>query len=69
MGLQAIEWQAYWLDDAWTKAGKEHGYIRGVGYTSGRALCGYEPAWNCNTMYGHAPRCKRCEAKVEKLGY
>ena len=69
MGLQAITWQAYWLDDAWTKPGKDHAFVRGVcgmGYT---ALCGYEPAYNANTMYNEQPRCKRCEAKQKKLDY
>lgn len=67
MGLQAISWQAYWLDTAWTRPGKEHAFVRGVGHTADRALCGYEPAWDCNTMYGYQSRCKRCEQKVEKL--
>lgn len=67
MGLQAISWQAYWLDDAWVKPGKTHAFVRGVGHTADRALCGYEPAWNCNPMYHEQARCKRCEQKEAKL--
>jgi hypothetical protein len=63
-----IEWTAYWLDDAWTKPGKTHAFVRGWTGSSGyRALCGYEPAWNANTMYSYEPRCKRCEAKAKKI--
>jgi hypothetical protein len=76
-----IEWTAYWLDDAWSKPGKSHAFVRGWTGSSGyralcggwtgssgyRALCGYEPAWNANTMYSYEPRCKRCEAKAKKI--
>ena len=66
MGLQAISWQAYWLDDAWTKPGKTHAFVRGVCGTGYVALCGYEPAYNCNPMHREEPRCKRCEAKAKQ---
>lgn len=62
-----LTWEAYWLDDAWTKPGKTHAFVRGwTGSVGDRALCGYEPKWNCNPMYGYAPNCKRCEAKARK---
>lgn len=66
MGMQALTWQAYWLDDAWTRPGKTHAFVRGVCGTGYRALCGYEPAWNANTMYSDPPRCKRCESKAKQ---
>ncbi len=67
MGLRAISWDAFWLDDAWTKPGKTHAFVRGVCGTGYTALCGYEPAYDANTMYGYAPECKRCLATANKL--
>jgi hypothetical protein len=60
-------WLAYWLDDAWTRPGKAHAFPRGFNGHSDRALCGYEPKWNANTMYSEEPRCKRCEVKLAKI--
>lgn len=66
MGLQAISWQAYWLDSAWTRPGKTHAFPRGVCGLGDRALCGYEPAWDCNTIHGSEPECKRCRTIADR---
>lgn len=67
MGLTAITWEGYWLDDYYNRPGKMHAFPRmsygGVGY---RALCGYEPKPGARVMYHDTEYCGRCERIAEK---
>ncbi len=66
MGLRAITWESYWLDDAWVRPGKAHAYVRGVCGVGERALCGYTPRHDCNPMYHDGAQCQRCKVQADK---
>ena len=56
-----IVWESFWLDDALTRPGKSHAFVRGwtgsIGY---RALCGFTPKPDARACYHDNDSCARC---------